>query len=416
MPVTSLLQGQSRLLCGWFKTTEQTTINNSVPYKIYLLMSGNVEYNKYNKIRIKRIRSSIKMQYKTTRFLLHLLIGQQLHAFLIPVTVPIPLQHRQLSQRKPNVVSFPAARSELSAQQRNSGNGGRRQAPVKEVRPPMNDEISAPLLRVTTPSPKGKDELLGIMSRDEALKKAKELGNLDLILVNNNSDPPVCKIVDYSKYRYALEKKAKEVKKNSKTSELKEVKMSYKIDVHDYDVRRKNAMKFLRQGNRVKCTIMFRGREVQHDNLGFELLEKLAADLDDTCVKENRPRREGRFMSVILSPRPEVMKALNEKRRKMDKLKKQQRIERLEKGGAVEDEEEDDDDDMVISLDDDDDDDDDDDVDDDIESDYDDDEDYDDEDDEEEEEDIAIEAVAPPPVTTKKQKTLEELLGTSDYL
>ena len=280
----------------------------------------------------------------------------------------------------------------------------------------MNDEISAPMLRVTTPSPKGKDELLGIMSRDEALKKAKELGNLDLILVNNNSDPPVCKIVDYSKYRYALEKKAKEVKKNSKTSELKEVKMSYKIDVHDYDVRKKNAMKFLRQGNRVKCTIMFRGREVQHDNLGFELLERLAADLDETCIKENRPRREGRFMSVILSPRPEVMKALNEKRRKMDKLKKQQRIERLERGGTAEDEEDDDDDDIVISLDDDEDDDDD-----DIVGDYDEDDDYDDDDDDDDEEEgesenESIQDVAAPAVTTKKQKTLEEILGTSDYL
>lgn len=281
----------------------------------------------------------------------------------------------------------------------------------------MNDEISAPLLRVTTPSPKGKDELLGIMSRDEALKKAKELGNLDLILVNNNSDPPVCKIVDYSKYRYALEKKAKEVKKNSKTSELKEVKMSYKIDVHDYDVRKKNAMKFLRQGNRVKCTIMFRGREVQHDSLGFELLERLAAELDETCIKENRPRREGRFMSVILSPRPEVMKALNEKRRKMDKLKKQQRIERLERGGAAE-EEDDDDDDIEISLDDDDDDDD------NVVDDYDDDEDYeedvdeedDDEYNEEEKENVMVENVVTPPASTKKQKTLEEILGTSDYL
>jgi translation initiation factor IF-3 len=254
----------------------------------------------------------------------------------------------------------------------------------------MNEDITAPVLRVTTPSPKGKDELLGIMSRDDAMKKAKELGNLDLILVNSNSDPPVCKIVDYSKYRYALEKKAKEVKKNSKTSEVKEVKMSYKIDVHDYDVRKKNALKFLRQGNRVKCTIMFRGREVQHDNLGFELLERLAADLDDTCIKESRPRREGRFMSTILAPRPEVMKALNEKRRKMDKLKKQQRQERLERGETVaadEDDEEDEDDEDE----------------DDVTGDYDDDEDF----DEDEEDDV-------PPLPTKKPKSLEEILGTSD--
>lgn len=233
----------------------------------------------------------------------------------------------------------------LSATSRNGNNNGRRQAPVKENRPPMNDEISAPFMRVTTPNPKGKDDILGIMSRDEALAKAKELGGLDLILVNNNSDPPVCKIVDFSKYRYAQEKKAKEVKKNSKISELKEVKMSYKIDVHDYDVRKKSAFKFLRQGNRVKCSVMFRGREVQHDNLGFELLERLASELDATCTKENKPRREGKIMSLILAPRADVMKALNEERRKMDKLKKQKRIERLQNPGMIDDEDDDEDDD-----------------------------------------------------------------------
>jgi translation initiation factor IF-3 len=270
--------------------------------------------------------------------------------------------------------------------------------PVKEVRPPMNEEISAPLLRVTTPSPKGKDELLGIMSRDDALAKARELGGLDLILVNNNSDPPVCKIVDFSKYRYAQEKKAKEVKKNSKTSELKEVKMSYKIDVHDYDVRKKSAFKFLRQGNRVKCSVMFRGREVQHDNLGFDLLEKLASELDATCIKENKPRREGRIMSLILAPRPEVMKALNEERRKMDKLKKQKRIERLQSGNMVEeddDEEENDDDDDDDEVNDDD---------------TGMNENYDDDDDDEEEEPVAQTKPA-----TKSRATLDRML-TEEFL
>merc|ERR1712228_569879 len=129
----------------------------------------------------------------------------------------------------------------------------------------------------------------GIMSKSEALIKAKELGGLDLILINENSDPPVCKIVDYSKYRYMKEKKAKELKKNAKATEVKEVKMSYKIDVHDYGVRKKNALKFLNQGNRVKCTVMFRGREMQHDNLGFDLLQKLAEDMEEVCVKDGRP-------------------------------------------------------------------------------------------------------------------------------
>jgi translation initiation factor IF-3 len=197
---------------------------------------------------------------------------------------------------------------------------------AKEDKPIMNEAIQATQLRVVIPNPiAGKDQALGIMSRAEALAKAKSLGNLDLILINEKSDPPVCKIVDYSKFRYAQEKKAKEIKKMSKATEIKEVKMSYKIDVHDYEVRQKNAKRFLQQGNRVKCTVMFRGREVQHDQLGFELLLKLANDLDDVCQKEGRPKREGRNLSVILTPRPEVMKAVSESRKAGEQAKKKKK-------------------------------------------------------------------------------------------
>lgn len=221
-----------------------------------------------------------------------------------------------------------AASSALHLARGPSSGGGRRYQPIinrDDNRPPMNEEITATQLRVVTPTPKGKDEALGVMSRDEALLKAKELGGLDLILINNNSDPPVCKIVDYSKYRYMQEKKAKEVKKNSKASELKEVKMSYKIDVHDYSVRKTSASKFLKQGDRVKCTVMFRGREVQHDNLGFDLLNKMASELENVCITEGRPKREGRNLSLILTPRPELLKLLNEQRRASDKAKKQKK-------------------------------------------------------------------------------------------
>lgn len=194
----------------------------------------------------------------------------------------------------------------------------------------MNDEIEANELRVVTPNPKGKDTILGVMSRSEALEKAQSMGGLDLILVNPNSDPPVCKIADYSKYRYNKLKDAKEKKKNSKATEIKEVKMSYKIDVHDYGVRKKNALKFLNQGNRVKATVQFRGREVQHDNLGFDLLDKLSEDLIDLATKEGRPKREGRNLSLILSPRPEVMKAVNEKKRKDERNKKKKKKDAFE--------------------------------------------------------------------------------------
>jgi len=208
---------------------------------------------------------------------------------------------------------------------------GRPRGPLRtiEVKPTMNEEIKHDQLRVSVPdlSPsssgkKQKDEQLGVLSKAEALAKAKELGGLDVILINENSDPPVVKIVDYSKFRYEKEKKAKELKKNSKASELKEVKMSYKIDVHDYGVRIKNAVKFLKQGNRVKCTVQFKGREAQHDRLGYELLSKMSDDMVDICIMEGKPKRDGRFLSCIMSPKPEVTNAFNDKKRAEEKQKK----------------------------------------------------------------------------------------------
>lgn len=209
----------------------------------------------------------------------------------------------------------------------------------------MNAEIEYDELRIsiinTDPqndSKKAKDIALGIMSKADALAKAKELGDLDLILINENSDPPVAKIADYSKYRYEKEKKAKELKKNSKASELKEVKMSYKIDVHDYGVRIKNASKFINQGNRVKCTVQFRGREMQHDKLGFELLERMAEDMDKICTMEGKPKREGRTLFAIMCPKAAVTKAINDKKRATEKAKKKSKMEskaKLAAGVAV---------------------------------------------------------------------------------
>lgn len=195
----------------------------------------------------------------------------------------------------------------------------------------MNDEIKQPELRVSVGTKDGKDESLGIMSKADALAKARDLGGLDLILINANSDPPVCKIVDYSKYRYMLEKKRKEKAKNSKAVEIKEVKMSYKIGQHDYDVRLKAATKFIKQGNRVKATVQFRGREQQHDNLGVTLLEKLADDLEGIGNMEGRPRREGRFLFSIITPLPEVVKAINDAKRTKEREKKKAKAESLTK-------------------------------------------------------------------------------------
>lgn len=188
----------------------------------------------------------------------------------------------------------------------------------------QHNELRVSILQIDKATFKESEEQLGIMSKLDALVKAKEIG-VDLVLINTNSDPPVAKIMDYSKYRYNREKKAKAVKKNSKSSELKEVKMSYKIDVHDYGVRIKNASKFLSQGNRVKCTVQFRGREVQHDKLGIDLLYKMENDMTKMCVMDKKPKREGRYLSCILSPRPEVTKAYNDKKRAEEKAKKKKK-------------------------------------------------------------------------------------------
>jgi translation initiation factor IF-3 len=228
----------------------------------------------------------------------------------------------------------------------------------------MNNEIQQNELRVTIASKEGKDEILGVMSKAEALAKAQEMGGLDVILINPNSEPPVVKIVDYSKYRYMQEKKRKEKAKNSKATEIKEVKMSYKIGGHDYDVRLKAASKFIKQGNRVKLTVQFKGREVQHDRLGVDLMEKLAKDLEAICNMEGKPRREGRSLGAILTPRAEVVKALNDAKRLREKEKKKakaellaRKAERIAAGEIIvdgefdeEDDEEDDDDDIGSVL------------------------------------------------------------------
>ena len=231
-----------------------------------------------------------------------------------------------------SLVGVPSSSTALAM----GGRRGRPKGPVRTFRdvPPMNEEIDNPELRVSIMNTNfngGKDEALGVMSSQQALAKAKELG-VDLILVNKGSDPPVAKIGDYSKYRYNQDKKSKEKKKSAKSSELKEVKMSYKIGTHDYDVRKKNASKFLTQGNRVKCTVMFRGREIQHDDLGRDLLVRLSEDLTKIATMEGKPKREGRAVSCFLLPRPDVLKAVGDNKRAAEKAKKKKKEERLSKG------------------------------------------------------------------------------------
>jgi len=172
-----------------------------------------------------------------------------------------------------------------------------RRAPVREL-PNINERINYPELRVVDSD--GKQ--LGVIDRLKALEIASKR-ELDLVLVSEKAKPPVCRIMDYGKYKFEQEKKAKEARKKSHQTEVKEVKMRYKIDKHDYDVRIGQAVRFLKAGDKVKCTVIFRGREIQHSNLAETLLLKMANDLEEQSEVQQSPKREGRNMIMFLSPR-----------------------------------------------------------------------------------------------------------------
>ena len=141
------------------------------------------------------------------------------------------------------------------------------------------------------------------MSSDEALKIA-ESKDRDLVMISPAAKPPVCKIMDYGKYRFEQTKREKEARKNQRVVEIKEVRMSPSIDVNDFNVKLRNAQKFLSEGNRCKVTVRFRGREMAHTNIGQELLLKFAEECGEVAVMDKSPKLEGRHMSIFLSPKP----------------------------------------------------------------------------------------------------------------
>lgn len=162
----------------------------------------------------------------------------------------------------------------------------------------MNERIRSKEVRLID----DKGENHGVVETATALKMAYD-ADLDLVLISPNQEPPVAKILNYGKYKYELEKKAKEAKKKQHTVEVKEVKIRYKIDTHDYQVRIKNIQKFIAQGNKVKIIIMLRGREMQHSNLAFDLAARFLEDLkDEPLVIEKRAQLEGRNVTLYLSP------------------------------------------------------------------------------------------------------------------
>lgn len=142
----------------------------------------------------------------------------------------------------------------------------------------------------------------GVFATTEALKMAEEYG-LDLVEVSPNADPPVCKILDYGKYKYEQQKKANEARKKQKSADLKEVKISPRIEKNDYDVKMRNARRFLEDGNKVKITMRFRGREMAHLEIGQELYNRMKAELAEISNVELQPKFEGRQMIMILGPK-----------------------------------------------------------------------------------------------------------------
>jgi len=143
---------------------------------------------------------------------------------------------------------------------------------------------------------------LGVMTPQQALQTAMSLG-LDLVEVAPEANPPVCRIMDYGKYRYEQSKKAKDAKKKQTVIQIKEIKMRPKTDEHDLQFKTRHIEKFLKEGNKAKITMIFRGREVMHTSLGRKLLDKVAEDLKDSAVIEQLPRLEGKNMVMILAPK-----------------------------------------------------------------------------------------------------------------
>ncbi|WP_195852415.1 translation initiation factor IF-3 [Aerococcus mictus] len=161
-----------------------------------------------------------------------------------------------------------------------------------------NEDIRAKELRVIDPE----GEQLGVISKRDALERAEEAG-LDLVLVSLNAKPPVARIIDYGKYRYQQQRKAREQRKNQKTIQVKEIRLSPTIDENDFQTKVRQGKKFIDKGDKVKVSIRFRGRAITHKDLGREVLERFASELADVATVEQKPKMEGRSMQLQLAPK-----------------------------------------------------------------------------------------------------------------
>ncbi|MDF1855615.1 MAG: translation initiation factor IF-3 [Pseudooceanicola sp.] len=161
----------------------------------------------------------------------------------------------------------------------------------------MNEKIRSSQIRLIG----AEGENVGVVTPARAMEMAEEAG-LDLVEISPNAEPPVCKIMDFGKFKYEQQKRESEARKKQKTIEVKEVKFRPNTDTNDYDVKMRNVFRFLEAGDKVKITLRFRGREMAHQNLGRELLERVAADVQDVGKVENMPRMEGRQMVMMIGP------------------------------------------------------------------------------------------------------------------
>ncbi|MEW6413011.1 MAG: translation initiation factor IF-3 [Candidatus Zixiibacteriota bacterium] len=173
----------------------------------------------------------------------------------------------------------------------------------------INGQIRISPVRLIGPD----GDQLGIVPTDQALERARENG-LDLVEVAPNSRPPVCRILDYGKFKYELSKKDRLAKKKQHSFQLKEMRYRPKIDQHDFDFKTKHVREFLEQGSKVKVFVMFRGREMAHIEFGRKVLDRVAEELKDLALIEVEPKLEGRTMTMVLGPKPEVLKQMKKEK------------------------------------------------------------------------------------------------------
>ncbi|XXK43761.1 translation initiation factor IF-3 [Pseudopelagicola sp. nBUS_19] len=171
--------------------------------------------------------------------------------------------------------------------------------PQRDTGPRVNGRINDTEIRLIG----AEGENVGVVNPDKGMQLAEEAG-LDLVEISPNATPPVCKIMDYGKFKYEQQKRESEARKKQKTIEVKEVKFRPNTDTHDYEVKMRNVYKFLENGDKVKITLRFRGREMAHLNLGRELLERVAEDVTAMAKIENMPKMEGRQMIMMIGPLP----------------------------------------------------------------------------------------------------------------